>query len=79
MGDLEQKQLLILWVSLPLILGFTLMGGYRQILGLGCQDFGDNFAARQQAVIGSNPDVGCAMAAVRELWLAPFYCLPCSM
>jgi len=31
-GDLESKQLLILWVSLPLILGFTLVGGYRQIL-----------------------------------------------
>lgn len=31
-GDLEQKQLLILWVSLPLTLGFTLMGGYQQIL-----------------------------------------------
>jgi 4-amino-4-deoxy-L-arabinose transferase-like glycosyltransferase len=31
-GDLEQKQLLILWVSLPLILGFTFMGGYQQIL-----------------------------------------------
>lgn len=31
-GELEQKQLLILWVSLPLILGFTLMGGYQQIL-----------------------------------------------
>lgn len=31
-GDLQQKQLLILWVSLPLILGFTLIGGYRQIL-----------------------------------------------
>ncbi len=30
--DLELKQLLILWVSLPLIFGFTLMGGYRQIL-----------------------------------------------
>lgn len=30
--DLELKQLLILSVSLPLILGFTLMGGYRQIL-----------------------------------------------
>jgi hypothetical protein len=31
-GDLAQKQLLILWVSLPLILGFTFMGGYQQIL-----------------------------------------------
>lgn len=31
-GDLEQKHLLILWVSLPLTLGFTLIGGYRQIL-----------------------------------------------
>jgi len=30
--DLALKQLLILWVSLPLIFGFTLMGGYRQIL-----------------------------------------------
>jgi 4-amino-4-deoxy-L-arabinose transferase-like glycosyltransferase len=30
--DLELKQLFILWVSLPLIFGFTLMGGYRQIL-----------------------------------------------
>jgi hypothetical protein len=29
--DFRQKQLLLLWVSLPLILGFTLMGGYRQI------------------------------------------------
>lgn len=30
--DLAQKQLLILWVSLPLTVGFTLMGGYQQIL-----------------------------------------------
>ncbi len=30
--DLDQKQLLILWVSLPLMIGFTLMGGYQQIL-----------------------------------------------
>ena len=30
--DFQQKQLLILWVSLPLTLGFTLMGGYQQIL-----------------------------------------------
>jgi len=31
-GDFQQKQLLILWVSLPLTIGFTLMGGYQQIL-----------------------------------------------
>ncbi|HEY9614592.1 ArnT family glycosyltransferase [Allocoleopsis sp.] len=31
-SDFQQKQLLILWVSLPLTLGFTLMGGYQQIL-----------------------------------------------
>ena len=31
-GDLELKRQLILWVSLPLIVGFTLIGGYRQIL-----------------------------------------------
>lgn len=30
--DLDATKLLILWVSLPLILGFTLLGGYRQIL-----------------------------------------------
>lgn len=30
--DLEEKQSLILWVSLPVILGFTLMAGYQQIL-----------------------------------------------
>jgi len=30
--DLGQKRLLILWVSLPLILGFTWLAGYRQIL-----------------------------------------------
>jgi 4-amino-4-deoxy-L-arabinose transferase-like glycosyltransferase len=30
--DFHHKQLLILWVSLPLTLGFTLMGGYQQIL-----------------------------------------------
>lgn len=30
--NIRQKQLLILWVSLPLILGFTWLGGYRQIL-----------------------------------------------
>jgi 4-amino-4-deoxy-L-arabinose transferase-like glycosyltransferase len=30
--NFQPKQLLILWVSLPLTLGFTLMGGYRQIL-----------------------------------------------
>ena len=30
--DLRQKQLLILWVSLPLIIGFTWLGGYHQIL-----------------------------------------------
>ena len=29
--DYRQKQLFILWISLPLILGFTLMGGYRQV------------------------------------------------
>jgi len=31
-ADFNQKQLLILWVSLPLTLGFTFMGGYQQIL-----------------------------------------------
>jgi 4-amino-4-deoxy-L-arabinose transferase-like glycosyltransferase len=31
-ADLSQKQLLLLWVSLPLTLGFTFMGGYQQIL-----------------------------------------------
>ena len=30
--DIRQKQLLILWVSLPLIVGFTWLAGYRQIL-----------------------------------------------
>jgi len=30
--DLGEKQLLILWVSLPLTLGFTFMAGYQQIL-----------------------------------------------
>lgn len=30
--DSDTPELLILWVSLPVILGFTLMGGYRQIL-----------------------------------------------
>ena len=30
--DLADIELFILWVSLPLTLGFTLMGGYRQIL-----------------------------------------------
>ncbi|MDH6076446.1 glycosyltransferase family 39 protein [Chrysosporum ovalisporum FSS-45] len=30
--NLGDAQLLILWLSLPLTLGFTLMGGYRQIL-----------------------------------------------
>jgi hypothetical protein len=30
--ELGEKQLLILWVSLPLTLGFTLMAGYQQIL-----------------------------------------------
>jgi 4-amino-4-deoxy-L-arabinose transferase-like glycosyltransferase len=30
--NFQSKERLILWVSLPLILGFTLMGGYRQIL-----------------------------------------------
>ncbi|WP_341524539.1 glycosyltransferase family 39 protein [Nostoc sp. UHCC 0302] len=30
--NLEANQLLILWVSLPLTIGFTLIGGYRQIL-----------------------------------------------
>ncbi|MDX2096524.1 MAG: glycosyltransferase family 39 protein [Leptolyngbyaceae cyanobacterium bins.59] len=29
---LLEKQALILWVSLPIMLGFTLMGGYRQVL-----------------------------------------------
>ncbi|MBD2101418.1 glycosyltransferase family 39 protein [Leptolyngbya sp. FACHB-261] len=29
---IQQKQSLILWVSLPLILGFTLLGGYRPVL-----------------------------------------------
>jgi 4-amino-4-deoxy-L-arabinose transferase-like glycosyltransferase len=31
-GYLRQKQLLILWVSLPLTIGFTLLGGREQIL-----------------------------------------------
>ncbi|HEY9846618.1 MAG TPA: glycosyltransferase family 39 protein, partial [Candidatus Caenarcaniphilales bacterium] len=31
-ADFRQKQQLILWVSLPLILGFTVIGGYQQIL-----------------------------------------------
>jgi 4-amino-4-deoxy-L-arabinose transferase-like glycosyltransferase len=31
-GEIQQKQLLILWVSLPLTVGFTVMGGYQQIL-----------------------------------------------
>ncbi len=31
-GDVQEKQWMILWVSLPLTLGFTLMGGYQQIL-----------------------------------------------
>jgi 4-amino-4-deoxy-L-arabinose transferase-like glycosyltransferase len=31
-GILRQKKLLILWVSLPLIVGFTWLGGYTQIL-----------------------------------------------
>lgn len=30
--NLELKQIFILWVSLPLIFGFNLIGGYRQIL-----------------------------------------------
>lgn len=30
--EIRQKQLLILWVSLPLIIGFTWLGGYHQIL-----------------------------------------------
>jgi len=30
--NFAQKEWLILWVSLPLILGFTIMGGYQQIL-----------------------------------------------
>lgn len=30
--DFRQKQLFLLWVSLPLILGFTFLGGYKQIL-----------------------------------------------
>jgi 4-amino-4-deoxy-L-arabinose transferase-like glycosyltransferase len=31
-NDLKQKQLLILWVSLPITLGFTILGGKQQIL-----------------------------------------------
>ncbi|MBD2363626.1 glycosyltransferase family 39 protein [Anabaena minutissima FACHB-250] len=31
-GDLDGTKLLSLWLSLPLTLGFTLIGGYRQIL-----------------------------------------------
>jgi len=31
-GDLPQKRSLILWISLPLMVGFTLMGGYSQVL-----------------------------------------------
>ena len=31
-GDFRQKQLFLLWASLPLILGFTFLGGYKQIL-----------------------------------------------
>ena len=51
--DLEQKQLLILWVSLPLILGFTLIGGYRQILPTWSMPgfWGTTLLLGQQAVI----------------------------
>ncbi|OLP19056.1 4-amino-4-deoxy-L-arabinose transferase [Leptolyngbya sp. 'hensonii'] len=31
-GELGQKQDLLLWISLPLMVGFTLMGGYKQVL-----------------------------------------------
>jgi len=51
--DLNTAKLLILWVSLPLILGFTLIGGYRQILPAWAMPgfWGITLLLGQQAVI----------------------------
>lgn len=51
--DLEPSVLLILWVSLPIILGFTFIGGYRQILPAWTMPgfWGTTLLLGQQAVI----------------------------
>jgi len=49
--------------------GFTLMGGYRQILPLVSGILGTTLLLGQQAVIGSsNPDVGCGDGCRFEGW-----------
>jgi Dolichyl-phosphate-mannose-protein mannosyltransferase len=51
--DLNTAKLLIFWVSLPLILGFTFIGGYRQILPAWAMPgfWGATLLLGQQAVI----------------------------
>jgi 4-amino-4-deoxy-L-arabinose transferase-like glycosyltransferase len=51
--DLDPSVLLILWVSLPIIFGFTLIGGYRQILPAWTMPgfWGTTLLLGQQAVI----------------------------
>ncbi|MBE9053144.1 glycosyltransferase family 39 protein [Nostocales cyanobacterium LEGE 11386] len=51
--DLADAELLIAWLSLPLTLGFTLMGGYRQILPAWAMPgfWGATLLLGQQAVI----------------------------
>lgn len=51
--DLDASVLLILWVSLPLIFGFTFIGGYRQILPAWTMPgfWGTTLLLGQQAVI----------------------------
>jgi len=51
--DLDASVLLILWVSLPIIIGFTFIGGYRQILPAWTMPgfWGTTLLLGQQAVI----------------------------
>jgi 4-amino-4-deoxy-L-arabinose transferase-like glycosyltransferase len=51
--DLDTSVLLILWVSLPIIIGFTFIGGYRQILPAWTMPgfWGTTLLLGQQAVI----------------------------
>lgn len=59
--DLDASILLILWVSLPLIFGFTFIGGYRQILPAWTMPgfWGTTLLLGQQAVIWQEKSRRC--------------------
>ncbi len=59
--DLDASVLLILWVSLPIIFGFTFIGGYRQILPAWTMPgfWGTTLLLGQQAVIWQEKSKRC--------------------